>query len=112
MPTPSFNLQNGSVLGTWPSKGGTFYWYNPTSSPVVLTNCGNFCTQDSYTVPASNSPSNGYLQVTLLNMPNANPYAFTDPAWNAPGMPHLQAPTMPDAVENDEDETAADREVA
>lgn len=114
MPTPSFNIQNGQVSGQWPSDGGTFYWYNPTSAAVSLTNCGTFCMKDSYDVPPVTDPSGGYLQAYLRNPTNPNAYAFTDPAWNTPGMPHLQTPTMPrpDAVDDDSVTEEIKREVA
>ena len=82
------NIQNGSITGGTLSKGCTFEWYNPTGNPVQLTNCGNFCTQDNYNVPA-----NGYASAQILAMPNGLQYAFKDPAWNAGGQPHITAPT-------------------
>ena len=102
MPLPQFNIQNGQIMNGPIVHGQPFNWYNPTGNPVTLTNCGNFCTQDSYTVPA-----NGTAQATMLFMPNANAYAFTDPAWNTPGQPHLSNPSLPDAddeASGDEDE--------
>lgn len=108
MPEPFFNIETGSTQGTWPSAGGTFYWYNPLNYPITLKNCGTFSTQDAYTVPAVTDPSGGYLPATLLKTPNPNPYAFTDPAWLAPGQPHIQSPTN---VTKDEHRDEA-REVA
>jgi len=99
MPLPQFNLQNGQVLNGPIVHGQPFNWYNPTGNPVMLTNCGTFCTQDSYTVPAY-----GTTQATMLAMPNPNPFAFTDPAWNTPGQPHLSNPSRPELHDEDEGE--------
>jgi len=87
MPVPTINVVDGSVSNGPLVHGQPFAWYNPTASAVTLSNCGNFCTQDSYTVPA-----NGYAQAGILQTPNQFALAFTDPAWNAPGMPHIQNP--------------------
>ncbi len=71
---------------------------------MLLKNCGTWCGADSYLVPA-----NGSVEASVLSMPNAFGYAFTQNpnAWNVPGQPHISAPTMPE--EGDE---TAEQEVA
>ena len=87
MPVPEINIVDGTIVNGPLVHGQPFGWYNPTANAVTLTNCGNFCTQDSYTIPA-----NSVLEAWVRNPPNQNPLAFTDPAWNTPGMPHIQNP--------------------
>ena len=88
---PYINLQNGSITGTI-MHGQNFYWYNPTTSDVQVKNCGTWCTQDSYAVPAG-----GYVQANVSFVTNPNSYAFTEHPnqWNAPGQPHISAPSVP-----------------
>ncbi len=104
MPTPTVNVQNGQITNGPLVPGQLFQWYNPSNVAVTLTNCGNFCTHDSYTVAAAS-----YQSAAMLANPNTNSMAFTDPAWNTPGQPHIQAPSKPEDVEGDE---TAEQEVA
>ena len=86
--TPNVNIQTGEVNGSL-VNGQAFYWYNPTAQAVTLFNCGTWCQDDSYQVPAA-----GYAEAALRTMPNDNAFAWTeDPnEWNTPGMPHTQGP--------------------
>jgi hypothetical protein len=90
MPLPTINIQNGQITNGPLVPGQPFLWANPTSSQVVLRSCGNFCQLDSYTIPATST-----LQATMLSMPNTQAYAFVDPAWNTPGMPHIIVNPVP-----------------
>lgn len=90
MPLPTINIQNGQITNGPLVPGQPFLWANPTSSQVILRSCGNFCQLDSYTIPATST-----LQATMLAMPNTQAYAFVDPAWNTPGMPHIVVNPVP-----------------
>ena len=81
---PQINIQNGQISNGPLTPGQPFLWENPTNVQVTLRSCGNFCQLDSYVVPA-----NSTLQATMLAVPNTQAYAFVDPAWNTPGMPHI-----------------------
>lgn len=89
MPVPQVNIQTGQITGGSLNNGEPFQWVNPTSSPVTLTACGNWCAADTYTVPAASGGVSGTANAQVSSSPNTNPYAFLDPAWNAPGMPHI-----------------------
>ncbi|HTW57995.1 MAG TPA: hypothetical protein VMD99_07695 [Terriglobales bacterium] len=70
------------------TKGCTFYWNNPTANQVTLGSCGGFCTQADFIVNA-----NATTEAHILQNPTG-PYSFTDTGWEAPGMPHISAPTF------------------
>jgi hypothetical protein len=88
MPTPQVNIQNGSVTNPPVTYPGDFQWLNPTGTNVLLTNCGGFCTQDSYRVPA-----NSTVNAQTIANPTNNNFTETPNEWNAPGMPHIKNPT-------------------
>jgi hypothetical protein len=97
MPTlPTINIQNGQITNGPMVPGQPFLWNNPTSSPVTLRSCGNFCQYDSYVIPAAST-----LQAYMLAQPNTQAYAFVDPAWNTPGMPHIVVNPWPTEKEKD-----------
>jgi len=83
-PQPYVDVTSGQVYGTL-VHGQPFYWYNPTASPAIVSNCGNYCAVNAYEVPA-----NGSTIATILVQPNQNGLAYS--ASNVPGMPHLQSP--------------------
>jgi hypothetical protein len=91
---PVYDITSGEVTGGTINPGEAFVWSNPTDSPVTLTNCGNVCTADSYTVPAASGGVPGQTNAMLRTVPNFTGGAFTDPAWDAPGMPHITDPTF------------------
>ena len=93
---PTVNIQNGQITNGPLTPGQPFLWANPTNSQVTLRSCGNFCQYDSYVVPA-----NSTLQATMLAMPNTQAYAFVDPAWNTPGMPHIVVSPRPSENERE-----------
>src|SRR5579863_1077688 len=101
MPTPNVNIQNGQVTGTL-VHGQVFWWYNPTSSGAIVSNCGNFCAVDAYEVPAS-----GYTPATVLTNPNQSGLAFSSTQSSVPGMPHVQNPITVDVVQPSEVEKVA-----
>jgi hypothetical protein len=80
------NIQNGNVQGGSLTRGCSFEWYNPTSSDVALTGCGGFCTQSNFLVYSTSSTA------AQIQSNPPGPFTFTDPAWSAPGMPHISNP--------------------
>jgi hypothetical protein len=102
MPVPQVNIQNGQITGGPLNNGEPFQWVNPTGSAVTLTACGNWCTADTYTVPAASGGVAGTLNAQVLTNPNTNPYAFMDPAWNAPGQPRITVNPWPSPQEEKE----------
>lgn len=93
---PTVNIQNGQITNGSLTPGQPFLWANPTNSQVTLRSCGNFCQYDSYVVPA-----NSTLEATMLAVPNTQAYAFVDPAWNTPGMPHIVVSPWPSEKEKE-----------
>jgi len=85
-PQPYVDITTGDVYGTL-VHGQPFYWYNPTNTPAIVSNCGNFCAVGAYEVPP-----NGSTIATILTSPNQNGNAFSSTQFGAPGMPHLQSP--------------------
>ncbi len=53
MAVPTIDVVSGQITGGPLNPGEPFQWINNTNAQVTLTNCGNFCTADSYTVPAA-----------------------------------------------------------
>jgi hypothetical protein len=103
-PEPYIDLTDGSVTPEGGlQKGQPFYWYNPTDTQVTVNDCGTWCEEDSYTIDAGS-----WTEATILLVPNPNAYAFTeDPnEWDAPGMPHISAPTQQITHEKKEKEVA------
>ncbi len=98
-PTIQVNVQNGQITpaGSSLTPNCNFEWLNPGTQPVLLQSCGNWCTQDTYQVPANG----GTASATVLADPNTNSWAFRDSGWNAPGMPHITNPPMPVADERE-----------
>ncbi len=94
MPVPTIDVVSGQITGGPLNPGEPFQWINNTNAQVTLTNCGNFCTADSYTVPAAYGGQPGITYAQIRENPNIDSCAFTDPAWNAPGMPHITNPPM------------------
>jgi hypothetical protein len=91
IPTPYVNIQNAQVTGTL-TKNGTFYWYNPNSNDEAITigNCGAWCVDSTYTIPAG---SQQYVSAQILASPNENGEAWVeDPSgtWTGGGTgPHI-----------------------
>lgn len=84
--TPNINIQNGSVTGTL-ETGEPFYWYNPTGTAVAIGNCGTWCEDSSYKLPAGP----GYTPAQILATPNGNAYAWVEgpSEWTGNGQPHI-----------------------
>jgi hypothetical protein len=88
---PYIDITDGQVTGGPLHVGQTFYWYNPDSNDVAITiqNCGTWCQDSSYTIPASQQ----YAEAQVLLSPNQNEYAWTEvpsSVWTAGGGgPHL-----------------------
>jgi hypothetical protein len=80
------NIQNGDVTGGTLTRGASFEWYNPTNIEVTLSGCGGFCTSAVFAI----QPNSRAAAQILLSPPG--PFTFTDPAWTAPGMPHISNP--------------------
>jgi hypothetical protein len=93
---------NGAELG----PGDQFQWVNNSSAQVTLTDCGVWCTADSYTVPAATDDGPGITAAQVRANPNINAFALTDPAWDAPGMPHIIVTTVARPKEQREKEVA------
>lgn len=95
------SIQNGNnVNGGVFAYGQPFYWANPVAGVTVTINgCGGFCTETTYTVPPPPpGDTYGLSSATLLPQNQVTSWDFGPEVpneWNAPGMPHLQAPTMP-----------------
>lgn len=94
MAVPTIDVASGDVTGGPLNPGEPFQWVNNTTAQVTLTNCGNWCTADSYTVPAAYNGQPGCTAAQVRDNPNTYSCAFTDPAWDAPGMPHLGNPPL------------------
>jgi len=105
MPTPYVSIADGSVSGTL-SKGGTFYWYNPTSGDVAISigSCGGWCGSSSYTIDANQQYS---AAATILASPSS-PYTWTESPnrWTAPSTPRTQGPIHHPTPGNKEKEVA------
>jgi hypothetical protein len=91
MPT-TISLVNG-VASAHLSGGDRFMWVNPTPTNVLVQNCGDFCVQQGYDVPA-----NSEVEGQIIASPPAN-WTFTEnpSIWNnngQPGMPHVQNPPV------------------
>jgi hypothetical protein len=99
------NVVTGSVTGGSLGPNVPFQWVNPTSNPVALSDCGTWCTASSYNVPAAANGAPGLAGAQVKPVPNANAYAFTDPAWNTPGQPHISVNPEPGNVVDDLDDT-------
>jgi hypothetical protein len=77
---------------TMPGPGDPFVWLNyDTTTSVNIANAGNWCNPASCTVPAAtgNPVVPGQHSAQVLGTPNSLPNAFSDTAWDAPGMPHI-----------------------
>lgn len=91
-----------------PVRGASFVWLNyDTTTSVQISNCGNWCTPDSCTVPAATPGSPvtpGQSSAQILAVPNGLAYAFSDSGWDAPNMPHISAPGQ--MIEKNEENAA------
>lgn len=87
------DVANGEVTPAGSSLGPNtpFEWVNNTPNVVQLTHCGNWCTQDSYTV----QPNGGTTAAQVLGTPNTNSCALKDSGWDAPGQPHIVVSPWP-----------------
>jgi hypothetical protein len=81
------DVANGTISPAGSSLGPNtpFEWVNNSANTVYLTDCGNWCTKDSYTV----LPNGGTTAAQVLAVPNTNSCALRDSGWNAPGQPHI-----------------------
>jgi hypothetical protein len=91
MPT-TISLVNG-VASAHLNPGDHFVWVNPTTTNVLVQNCGDFCVQQGYDVPAGTEVAG-----QINSNPPAN-WTFSEypSVWNnggAPGMPHVQNPPV------------------
>ncbi|MGA1985665.1 MAG: hypothetical protein ABSG72_05300 [Candidatus Sulfotelmatobacter sp.] len=87
------NIENGQITpaGSTLSANTPFQWLNNTPNDVELSNCGNWANKDTYDVPGNG----GTADASVLPVPNLQGGAFTDPAWNTPGMPHIVVTPWP-----------------
>lgn len=88
--TPNINIATGEVTPTGGlQKGHSFYWYNPNVNDVAITinDCGTWCEDSQYTIPANQQ----YVEGKIQSSPNENPYAWTENpnAWSGSGGPHI-----------------------
>lgn len=105
MPT-TVNVTNGRPsVALHPNDD--FVWVNPTGNQVELTNCGGFCTQSSYSVPAAGATP-GEAAAKINSAPTG--WSFTESptdTWNpggpTPGTPRIQNPGRFIANENERD---------
>jgi hypothetical protein len=104
------NVANGSITPTGSSlaPGTNFQWLNTGTQVVNLASCANWCTRDTYTV----QPNGGTTDATVLTNPNLSAWAFRDTGWNAPGLPHIQNPSLVAAAENATEADTPEQEVA
>ncbi len=108
------NVTNGNAPQgyTLPTKGQAFVWLNyDTTRSITIANAGNWCNPGDCTVPAATAGTPvipGQSSAQVLENPNILSCAFSSTGWNAPGMPHIQNPGMPIAV----NEGGEEREVA
>ena len=103
------NVANGNAPAgyTLPGPNQQFVWLNYSNTSVQISNCGNWCTPASCTVPAAVSGDPlvpGQYTAQVLAVPNTEPCAFSDTGWNTPGMPHVQVNPWP--IANKEKEVA------
>jgi hypothetical protein len=93
------DIQNGSSCnpaGGSLQTGQKFYWANPTGLVVTLDNCGGFCTEASYIVPAPPAGQQyGLKEATLVAAPTVWTFSETPNEWNAPGRPVITNPPWP-----------------
>jgi hypothetical protein len=88
-------LANGTVVSGGPLQlGCSFYWANPSSSKVTVSNCSAFCTESSYEVPGKTAGSSyGLCAATLVStQPTSWQFSQNPNQWNAPGMPRIDNP--------------------
>jgi hypothetical protein len=87
MPT-TVSLVTG-VASAQLNPGDHFVWVNPTNTNVLVANCGGFCTQQSYDVPA-----NGEVAAQIIQNPVAWTFTETPNVYNnvGLGMPHVHNP--------------------
>jgi hypothetical protein len=101
------NIQNGSSVnpaGGSLQPGQKFYWANPTGLMVTVNNCGGFCTNSSYPVPAAaNGQQYGLKEATLLASPTVWTFSETPNEWNAPGLPRITNPPWPTPLNAEKD---------
>jgi hypothetical protein len=92
-PPIQVNVENCEItpVGATLSANTPFEWVNNTANDVKLSNCGTWCDKDTYDVPANG----GTAPAQILPNPNYQAGAFTDPGWNAPGMPHITVNPWP-----------------
>jgi hypothetical protein len=95
---PTINVVNGHASAPL-TPNENFTWLNPTSNQVTLTNCGGFCTQATYTVPAKSATAPGEASGQINANPNnwsftENPSSTWNPGGVNPGLPRVQNPTM------------------
>lgn len=96
------NIVTGRA-STMPGPNDWFEWVNPTSTNVDLTQCGGFCTKDSYPVPAKGTAP---AQISA----NPGPYDF----WETPSVwaPNPPVPGQPHIISPGQAREAAEKEVA
>jgi hypothetical protein len=85
------DVTNGAITptGSELTPNTNFEWVNNTSGAVQISNCGNWCSPASCVVPAAANGVPGTYAAQILPMPNTLGGAFSDSAWNPPGMPHI-----------------------
>lgn len=74
------------------NPGDHFMWVNPTNTSVLVANCGGFCTQQGYEVPA-----NSQIAAQIIQNPSSWTFTENPSVYNnggAPGMPHVQNPPV------------------
>jgi hypothetical protein len=102
------NVANGTAPSgyTLPGANQPFVWLNYSNTSVQISNCGNWCTPASCTVPAAsgNPIVPGQYTAQVLQNPNIAACAFSDTGWNTPGMPHITISPWP--TEKNEKEVA------
>ena len=91
MPT-TINLVTGAASAHL-NPGDRFAWLNPTTTSVLVGNCGGFCTQQGYDVPANSEVAGQILQSPAANWTFTENPSVWDPG-GAPGVPHVQNPPV------------------
>ncbi len=88
------DVESGTAAAgyNFPGLGDPFVWVNNTANPVIIKNCGNWCSPDTCIVPSAANGEPGTCPAQILAEPNALALAMYDSGWNAPGLPHIQMP--------------------
>jgi hypothetical protein len=102
---PQVSVKDGSGASAL-GAGDQFEWVYPSPqvgpNPAQLSGCSGFCTQNTFVVAMGGSTP---AQIKSSTLPGS--HAFTDSAWDVPGMPHINTGSVsPKQHEHDKKDVA------